>query len=110
MDNVTFDSLTTTVLVILALCGAANVIGATIKMLKEIRKPHDNAMEQINVRLARDNAMLDEHGRAIDDLKNGQKCLCEGIQALLNHALHNGNSDEMQTACGNINSWLRSRN
>lgn len=110
MEGVTFDSLTTTVIVILALCGAINVIGSTIKLIRDHRKPKEDAMDEINERLANDNVRIKEHGKAINDLQGGQKCLCEGVQALLNHALHNGNSDEMQAACGNINTWLRNRN
>lgn len=110
MEGVTFDSLTTTIIVILALCGAINVIGSTIKLIRDHKQPQEKTIKDITDRLANDNVRLKEHGKAINDLQGGQKCLCEGVQALLNHALHNGNSDEMQAACGNINSWLRNRN
>ena len=34
---------------------------------------------------------------------------CAGVQALLEHELHNGNADEMQLASKEINTWLRER-
>ena len=42
-------------------------------------------------------------------MRNGQRELCFGVQALLNHELHNGNADEMARASENINKWLVER-
>lgn len=105
MQTVTFDALTTTVVVILAICGAINVIGATAKLIKEGLKPQTTVKQA----LANDKTRLDKHDKAIDALQEGQKVTCEGVQALLNHALHNGNSDEMQKASTDLNKWLINR-
>lgn len=105
MQTVTFDSLTTTIVVILAICGAINVIGATVKLIKELFRPQTN----VRVMLENDKRRLDNHDKAIDALQEGQKVTCKGVQALLNHELHNGNATEMQEASAELNKWLINR-
>ena len=52
---------------------------------------------------------LSMHQRDLEDLHKGQSVVCRGVQALLDHALHNGNTDEMQAASDGIGKWLRTR-
>ena len=52
---------------------------------------------------------LELHSGELKDLHQGQTELCRGVQALLDHALHNGNGDEMQAASNSIGKWLRNR-
>lgn len=117
MEKVSYETLLAVVVAVLAICGAINVVGATIKTVKEWRQPQmqrdasqNDAIEQIMGKLSNDKNRIDAHETAIADLRAGQRCLCEGVQALLNHALHNGNTNEMQTASTSINKWLRNRN
>lgn len=49
------------------------------------------------------------HSDEIADLHAGQSALCRGVQALLEHALHNGNDEEMRDASNSIGKWLRTR-
>ncbi len=106
MQNVTFDALTTTFVVILAICGAVNVIGSTVKLIREAIKPKTDTFTDIADRLEENEARLDTHDKAIAALKDGQKHMCEGVVALLNHELHNGNSAEMQRASDDITAWM----
>lgn len=106
MQNVTYDALITTIVVIMAVCGAINVIAATVKVFRDRQKPKDDVQKAINDKLATDKVRLDGHDKTIAGLKEGQKCLCEGVVALLNHELHNGNGDEMQEAKANITAWM----
>ncbi len=106
MENITFDSLLTTVVVILAICGAINVLTATFKNLRELFGKNKSTVKEM---LDADKRRLDKHDKAIEALQEGQKVTCEGVQALLNHALHNGNSDEMQRASTDLNKWLINR-
>ncbi len=106
METITFDSLLTAVVVFLAICGAINVITATIKNIRElVGKPKATVKEMLDA----DKRRLDKHDKAIEALQDGQRVTCEGVQALLNHALHNGNSDEMQRASTDLNQWLINR-
>ncbi len=43
------------------------------------------------------------------DLHLGLMTICEGVQALLNHSLADGNEEEMRGATVSINKWLRGR-
>ena len=63
----------------------------------------------INKKLGTDKLRLDEHEKRLADLRNGLMASCAGVQALLEHELHNGNADEMQLASKEINTWLRER-
>ena len=52
---------------------------------------------------------VEEHTGKLSDLHTGQTELCRGVQALLEHALHNGNEAEMARASQSIGEWLRTR-
>lgn len=119
----TGDGLLRAALVLLALCWAWNMVYTA---LSNARKEKERADEPINIIRAdiiklRDDISADRgriealeresdaHERELDDLHTGQTELCRGVQALLEHALHNGNADEMQAASASIGKWLRNR-
>lgn len=52
---------------------------------------------------------VDAHDDEVKDLHAGQSAICRGVQALLEHELHNGNEDEMRAASDGIGKWLRTR-
>ena len=67
----------------------------------------------IDKKFANDKQTLETHTRQIgeinkrvDSLEIGQKAQCRGILALLNHELHNGNSDEMEAAKKGMDNYL----
>lgn len=109
MESITYDALLTTVVVILAICGAANIIGSTVKLFRDWKKPKNDTFAEIGRRLDEGKTRLDAHDKAINALRDGQKYMCEGVVALLNHELHNGNSAEMQKASNDLNQWLINR-
>lgn len=49
---------------------------------------------------------IGEINKRVDSLETGQKAQCRGILALLNHELHNGNSDEMEEAKKGMDNYL----
>ena len=68
---------------------------------------------EIDRKLSNDKAIIDSHTRQIDALssrtdgsEDGIKALSRGVLALLNHALHNGNSDELEHAQQTLNDYL----
>jgi uncharacterized protein HemX len=68
---------------------------------------------EIDRKLSNDKAVIDSHTRQIDALssrtdgsEDGIKALSRGVLALLNHALHNGNNDELEKAQQGINEYL----
>lgn len=68
---------------------------------------------EINRKLDNDKAAISNHTREIDTLskradssESGMKALNRGVLALLNHALHNGNANELEDAQKGINDYL----
>ena len=102
MNGVTPDQLMTTAYVLLAVFAAIVTVDKVIDIFKKWRSPSADTAKK----LATDKARLDEHERSIDDLREGQQVLCSGILALLDHELHNGNSDQMQDARDGIMNYL----
>lgn len=110
-------------IVFLALAWAFNIIFTTILNLRVARRGHDEPLEAIrgDIRALRNDLASDRerisalerdmvsHTGELQDVKRGQTELCRGVQALLDHALHNGNGDEMQAASASIGKWLRTR-
>lgn len=67
----------------------------------------------IDRKFANDKDAIDRHTRQIEALTSrsdgydeGIKALLRGVLALLNHALHNGNTDELEHAQHGINDYL----
>lgn len=119
----TGDGLLKAALVFLALAWAWNLIYTA---LTNARKEKERADAPLNIVRADINKLrndiaadrerigalergVDAHARELEDLHTGQTELCRGVQALLEHALHNGNNDEMQAASASIGKWLRDR-
>ena len=68
---------------------------------------------EIDKKLTNDKAMIDGHSRQIEALasrtdgnEDGVKALSRGVLALLNHTLHNGNTDELEHAQQALNDYL----
>lgn len=116
MDGITTDKLLLALGVLLTLVGAYNTFAAARKNARAERERHDKPTQvlatdvaEINRKLATDKLRLDGHDEKLADLKAGQIAMCAGVQALLEHELHNGNADEMQQASRGIDAWLRER-
>lgn len=91
--------------------------GPESKLADEISKKVLDKLEprfaDIDRKFANDKQLLEMHtrqiaeqGKRIDGLETGQKAQCRGVLALLNHELHNGNSDEMEAAKKGMDNYL----
>lgn len=102
VESVTWDAIKNAVVVFLALCGGVATIGKAVDVIKGWRKPGADESHQV-----RENAeKIAALEKANDDNRAGIKALCAGVRALLEHELHNGNSDELKTASDAINNWV----
>ena len=101
---------------ILLLCWAFNLVFTSVT---NVRREKENARAPIS-RIESDitdlrteldvlKRRVDEHDDDVSDLHAGQSAMCRGVQALLEHELHNGNEDEMKAASEGIGKWLRNR-
>lgn len=102
--------------VLLFLCAGAalfllvcKVIGA-VRELRRPRETQQDAQEQkqreCDRKFENDNRMLMRHDMEIETLRKGMQVLCEGQLAIVEHALHNGNADQLKEACSNLNKYL----
>jgi uncharacterized protein HemX len=135
IEGITPDMLWTALIVLVGVCGlivlgdkVADVwrkhkarkkiaSGPESQLADEISKKVMEKLEprfaDIDRKFANDKQLLETHTRQIgdmnkrvDSLETGQKAQCRGILALLNHELHNGNSDEMVEAKKEIDNYL----
>lgn len=119
----TGDGLLKAALVILAICWAWNMVYTAITNARKERERQDQPLNEIrdDIRKLNDGIHndreritalehdIEHHGDELLDLHHGQTEICRGVQALLEHALHNGNTDEMEAASQAIGKWLRTR-
>lgn len=104
--DITFEQIKTAVVVILALLGVVATVMNAIDAVHKLRKPGSDRQKKIDEKLDNDKARLDAHERELAALRDGQRVICSGVQALLDHELHNGNADQMQDASNKLTSWL----
>lgn len=90
---------------------AANAVEAVRKLFG--KKPDATSLEKhcqdSEDRFKRGEKHIAENHDHITDLKEGQRVMCVAVMALLNHELHNGNSDEMSKASAGLNEYLINR-
>lgn len=104
------------VIVTLVLLNAYNVISTARRNAREEKKRREQPKSEIVKKLDdfakyldNDKRRLDDHDRQLGDMRSGLMAVCAGVQALLEHELHNGNTTEMNEASKNIDKWLRER-
>lgn len=132
IEGITPGALWNTLYVLLALCLIVITVYKVVEIIrkererKQARRPEladeisgkvleklEPRLAEIDRKLANDKALIDNHTRQIaavearqDAMERGQKAQCRGVLALLNHELHNGNSDEMERAQAGMNDYL----
>ena len=73
-----------------------------------VKKWHAPSTEIVK-KLAKDKERLDDHEMSLKELKEGQQVVCAGVMALLDHELHNGNTDQMQKARDDTMEYLQGK-
>lgn len=132
IEGITPQALWTALYVLVAVCGLivlwdkVRAVFAGVRERKQAKRPEladeisakvleklEPRFAEIDRKLVNDKARIDEHTRAIDGLsrrlngsETGIKALSHGVLALLNHELHNGNSDEMEDAKKVVENYL----
>lgn len=103
-------------IVALAFCWGFNLIYTTVQNARKERERQLEPIVKVNASISEVKGRLDSverrlngHDADISDLHAGQSAMCRGVQALLDHELHNGNENEMKAASDGIGKWLRTR-
>ena len=113
MNNVTFEQIKDTLVLILTIVAFYTAVMTAVKTHREEKHRKDAPIEEIKTMLANDKARLDNHDKILsqmksdmDDTKEGLNCVAQGVTALLEHELHNGNSEQMEKASEGISQWV----
>lgn len=119
MENIqvlTQENVVTFLIVLMALIWSAKQVMGFVESIKRWRRPQETKdeilashREACAKKFANDKLELEKHGKRLDDLESGQCVMCKGLHALLEHALHNGNSDEMKKASASLFDYLNGR-
>lgn len=104
-------------LVLVALIVLLLLAGQALKLWRDLfgepKEAEDAAYkkhcEDSEKRFKADERHIAENRDDIRDLKEGLRVSCLANMALLNHAIHNGNTDEMKHASGELNKYLINR-
>lgn len=108
------DSLSHTLVFLLAALALFLALGQAVKLWRELRRPRGAAnlrqhVQESGERFAKGERHIEENHRDILDLKEGLRASCVANMALLNHAIHNGNTAEMEAASKGLNDYLINR-
>lgn len=104
MDALSGGGLATFVMVLAGVLCLIKLLDAGIEIAKKWRKSGsvEDQRKSCEQKFATDK-------RRLDALEAGQDALVYGVAELLGHALHNGNSDEMEKAEKKLKTWLYER-
>lgn len=101
---------------ILAVCAIIATLGKAVDTVKGWIRPVRQKEDSVQDCLHADKKRLDAHDRRLGDLESGlrdtqdgQRVLMQGVMALLEHELHNGNSAQMEKASRDIQAHLLSK-
>ena len=111
------NSMSSFLLVLIALMVLFLLVVQVIKAIREMfQKPRQDVDKayaehctQSEQRFQRGEKHIAENRDDIRDLKDGLRVSCIANMALLNHAIHNGNTAEMESASAELNKYLINR-
>lgn len=116
MENITREAIAGFLIVALALINLYNLFSTARRNAREEKKRQEQPTATLEGKVADfakkldvDKRRLDDHDERLGDLRKGLMANCAGVQALIEHELHNGNTTEMQDASKGIDKWLRER-
>lgn len=109
-------NLATFLLVLVALAGLFILFSNVVEACRKLRKPQNAKEESLIIhqeecarRFANDKKTLEAHEKRIESLEEGQVVQCTALHALLEHAIHNGNTAEMEAASKTLFDYLNKR-
>lgn len=115
METLTPGQIQTTVYVLLVLFGGIITVDKVLDIIKKWRAPSTDAATDTAKKFANDQKRLDEQQqemermqKEIEGLKESSRVTSAGVMALLDHELHNGNTDQMTAARDDIMKYLQS--
>ena len=105
MDKITPEDITRFLWVAAVLVAFALGVWGLIDKIKAARKPAENTAQWMR----ETNEKLDRDKRRIDSLEEGNKAICRGVLALLNHEITGNSVDKLKDAQSNMTEYLINR-
>lgn len=105
MEGVTAAQWKDFLIVVVAIIGAAVLLGTFIKTLKEWKKPLDDFAawrRDVDTKLTNDNDRL-------KSMEQGNRVICRGILALLSHEINGNSTDKLKASQTEITDYLIER-
>lgn len=116
MDEMTWRMFITAVAVIVLVIELYNKYSTARKNAREQKEQREKPISAIEDRMTMAERRIStlesrqvDNIKQIADVKEGQMALCAGVKALLEHELHNGNTDEMESCSKRLDAWLLDR-
>jgi len=113
LEQITFDGLKNTVLVLLAFAVAIYTIGKAIETIKGWRKPKADAEEDTKATLAdhakkldTDKRRIDCHDEQIGDIRDMSRAMCWALKAILSHEINGNSTDKLKSANDKLDAYL----
>lgn len=109
------DAVSTVLFFLIAIAVLLVLAAQVVKACKELfgKEPESSTLEThckaSEERFERGERHIAENHEHIMDLREGQRVNCIANIALLNHAIHNGNTAEMEGALHELNQYLINR-
>lgn len=110
------DAVIITMAFVLAVCAIIATVGKAVDVVRGWVRPAREKSDDVQTCLQNDKSRLDDHDGRISALEKGlqktqegQRVTMEGVMALLEHELHNGNSQQMEDASRKIQAHLLSK-
>lgn len=103
--NITLNDFQTFLAVAFVLLGGVATIGKAVDVIKGWRKP----AKTLNQWMASTDRKLENDKKRIDSLEEGNKALCRGMLALLNHEITGNSIEKLKEAQTGINNYLIER-
>ncbi len=101
---------------VLGVCAIIATVGKAVDVVRSWLRPARAKSDDVQTCLHNDKRRQDAHdGRlkaledGLQDTQDGQRVLMQGVMALLEHELHNGNSEQMEQASMEIRTYLLSK-
>lgn len=104
VENITPEQFTSAAYVLLAFFGAIVTLDKVVDIIRKWKAPSTDTAKKLD----NDKKRLDDHEASIHMLQESSRVQLAALQAMLDHELHNGNSEEMQKARDDINKYLTS--
>lgn len=95
--------------VAVVLLGIYNLIANAIKNHNSLKRERENPVVDLQKKYEQIDGRVRTLENKSNDLSEGQKAIVTGVNALLEHELHNGNTEQMQAASDGLINYLIGR-